>query len=322
MNGTSFLIIALAFAGSMLFSGLETGGYLLNRIRLRVRARQGQRSAIRLQKCLHDAHRFIFTVLIGNNIVNYLISSEVTGLYSAAGVRNAETAATLTLLLPLFLFGELIPKMVFRHHADTLMYRFSGFLYLAQRVFSPVTAFLKTLFNLISGGRGRREERGGFTLSLQGFREYFAGDTQRHTLSAHQHGMIDNLVSMHRVPVRQIMKPVASMIQISEKSTVEQVLDLMRTHNTGQVAVYCGPARHVTGLINLSRLMDTALKPDEPIKPLLHKTIRVTDSMSLSQAFRKLRKRNGQTAAVVDRFSRVVGFLHLRDIAGYIVSEV
>ncbi|MCU0857839.1 MAG: CNNM domain-containing protein [Pontiellaceae bacterium] len=322
MNGwLSIPVIALAFAGSMLFSGLETGGYLLNRIRLRVRVRQGNRPAVRLQESLHDAHRFIFTVLIGNNIANYLLSSEVTRLYSEAEVWNAQAAATLTLMLPLFLFGELIPKNIFRHRADTLMYRYSWFLYFAQRLFSPATAFLKALFNLLTGGRGRREERGGLSLSLQGFREYFSGDTRRNTLSAHQHGMIDNLVSMHRVPVRQIMKPPASMIQLSEKATVGQVLDLMRTGNTDQVAVCRGTARSIAGFINLFNLMDPALKPDDPIKPLLHKPIQVTDGMPLTRAFRVLRKRGGQMAAVVDRSSRIVGLLHLRDIAGYIVSE-
>jgi CBS domain containing-hemolysin-like protein len=318
----SALIITLTFAGSMAFSGLETGGYLLNRIRLRARVRQGDRSALHLQESLRDVHRFIFTVLIGNNIANYLISREVTRLYSGAAVGNAEAAATLTLMLPLFLFGELIPKNIFRHRADTLMYRFAGLLYLSQRILAPATAFLKALFNLLTGGRGRREERGGFSLSLQGFREYFADDARRVTLSAHQHGMIDNLVAMHRIPVQQVMKPSASMVQMPEKATVRQCIDLMRTGDTDQVAVFRGPARSVIGFINLFDLMDPLLKPDDPVRPLLHKTIRVTAGMPLTRAFRMLRKRGQQTAVVVDRSVRVVGLLHIRDVARYIVRDV
>ncbi len=335
MNGwLSVCLIAASLVGSMLFSGLETGGYLLNRIRLRFRVRQGDAAACRLQHSLHDAHRFIFTVLIGNNIVNYLISREVTRLYSGTGLMaggerifgiipwNAETAATLTLMLPLFLFGELIPKNIFRHHAETLMYRCSGFLRLVQWVLSPVTAFLKAIFNLLTGGRSRRDEPDGFSLSLQGLREYFTEDTRRAALSIHQHGMIDNLVAMHRTSVQQIMKPSASMAQVSEKAAIRQVLDLMRTRNVDQMAVCRGPARTVTGFIDLFDLMDPALSPDDPVKSLQHKTIRVTADMPLTRAFRILRKRGEQTAVVVDRSARVVGLLHIRDIARYIVRDV
>lgn len=334
MNGwLSIGLIALAFACSMLFSGLETGGYILNRIRLRSRVRQGELAARRLQYSLRDAHRFIFTVLIGNNVANYMISREVTRLYSGAGLQahgelllgfvpwNAETAATITLLLPLFLFGELIPKNIFRHHADTLMYRCAGLLRLVQWILSPATAFLKALFNLLTGGRGRREELNGFSLSLQGLREYFAEDPRRVTLSAHQHGMIDNLVAMHRTSAQQVMQPAAGMIQVSEKAVVRQVIDLMRTRSVNQVAVYRGPARSITGFIDLFDLMDPGLHPDDPVKPLLHKTIRVTADMSLTRAFRLLRKRGEQTAIVMDRSIRVVGLLHIRDIARHIVRD-
>lgn len=334
MNGwLSVGLIASAFAFVALFSGVETGGYLLNRIRLRSRVRQGDRAARSLQCSLRDAHRFIFAVLIGHNIANYIISREVTRLYSCSGLQtrgelllgvipwNAETAATLTLMFPLFLFGELIPKNIFRHHADTLMYRFAGLLRLVQWVLSPATAFLKAVFNLLTGGRVRREELDGFSLSLQGLREYFDEDTRRAVLSDHQHGMIDNLVAMHRTSVQQIMMPASGMVQVSEKTAVRQVLDLMRTRSVDQVAVYRGPARSVTGFIGLFDLMDPALNPEDPVKPLLQKNVRVTADMPLTGAFRILRKRSEQTAVVVDRSARIVGLLHIRDIARHIVRD-
>ena len=321
MNGwASCLIILLAFAGSALFSGLETGGYLVNRIRLRARVRQNERSARRLQESLSDVHRFIFTVLIGNNIANYLLSREVTRLYSGTFPLHAETVATLTLMLPLFLLGELIPKNIFRHHADTLMYRSSVLLRWSQRLLSPATGFLKALFNLLTGGRSRKEELGGFSLSLQGFREYFAEADRQDVLSAHQHGMIDNLVAMHRIPVQQIMLPSAAMVQVPEKRGIRQVLELMRLRDVDWVAVYRGPARSIAGFVNLFDLMDPGLHPDTPVKSLLHKTVHVAGDVPLTKAFRVLRKQGEQTAVVVDRTSRITGLLHIRDIARYIVQ--
>ncbi len=327
------LLILLFFGASALFSGLETGGYLLNRIRLRFRARHGNRAARRLQSVLGDAHRFIFTVLIGNNIANYLLSREVTQLYSRANVGtqsgqhfgylpwSAEAAATLTLMLPLFFFAELLPKNIFRHHPNRLMYSYSGFLALADRLLRPLTVLLKGLFNLLTGGRGRSEALSAFTLSLQGLREYFSSGVQQGSLSDRQHGMIDNLVSMHRIAVRDIMQPAASLSSISEKATVQQVIELMRRRHVDQVAVYRGSVRNLSGLISLFDLMDPQLQPSDGIKPRVRKLVRLSADLPLTRAFRRLRSKGTLAAAVMDRSTRTVGLLHLRDIARYIVRD-
>ncbi|RKX40097.1 MAG: hypothetical protein DRP64_13210, partial [Verrucomicrobia bacterium] len=134
MSLSSLAAILAGFLFSALFSGVETGSYMINRIRLRHREWERRPSAIVLSRLLRNPHIFVFTVLIGNNIALYLLSMEVTGLYlgggpGAGGVLlgfipwNAEMAATLTLMFPLFIFAEVGPKNLFRKKADVLMYR-------------------------------------------------------------------------------------------------------------------------------------------------------------------------------------------------------
>jgi CBS domain containing-hemolysin-like protein len=334
VNLLGHLLLVLFFillAG--LYGGYETGGYLLNRIRLRSRARRMDRAALRLQRVLTDAYLFIFTVLIGHNIAIYLVSRSVTQLYLKGGLPghaetvwgfipwNAETAATLTLMLPLFLFAEIIPKNLFRRRADTLMYRLSGLLLLSWRILRPLTAVLKTLFSLLTGGRNRSEALNGFSLSLQGLREYFSEETRREALSDHQHNMIGNLVAMHRVPVRQIMQPVEAVPAIPLDSTAGQALDLIRVYNVEQLAVYQGSIHNMVGVINLFDLMEPSLQSADSIKPLLHKLRRLSAEMPLTNAFRRLRQVPAAPAAVTDRARCTVGLLHLRDIARYIVQD-
>jgi len=327
------LLLFFIFAAGA-YSGVEIGGYLLNRIRLRFRARQRDRAARHLKEVLADAHLFIFTVLIGHNLAVYLVSRGVTRLYMQTGLSqhsrlffgflpwNAGTAATLTLLLPLFLFAEIIPKNIFRRYADTLMYRSASWLNLSRRLFLPVTVFLKMLFNLLAGEKGRSEALSGFSLSLQGLREYFFEDTHQAALSDYQHGMIDNLVSMHRISVREIMQPTSVMALISERATMQKTIDLMRERKVDEVAVYRGSVRNITGFITLFDLMNPELKPSDSIKPHLRKMTRIASNLPLTRAFRRLRQKAKPVALVTDRASRTVGFLHLRDLAGYIVRNV
>lgn|GEM_PF-733556 len=326
-----FIFGLILLAG--LYGGYETGGYLLNRIRLRSRVRRLDHAALRLQKVLGDAYLFIFTVLIGHNVAVYLVSRSVTQLYLKVGFSehaeplwgflpwNAEAAATLTLMLPLFILAEIIPKNLFRRRADTLMYRSSGILLLSWRILRPLTGGLKLLFNLLTGGRGRSDALNGFSLSLQGLREYFSEETRRAALSDYQHTMISNLAAMHRIPVRQIMQPASEVVAVPLNSTVGQALERMRSRQVEQITVYRRSVHNIVGVLNLFDLMDPALNQSDNIKPCLCKIMRLSADVPLTDGFRRLRQTPSMPVAVIDRARRTVGLLHLQDIARYITQD-
>lgn len=326
-----WILVLIALSG--LFSGYETGGYLLNRIRLRFRSKSCEKAAMNLRKVLADAYLFVFTVLIANNITIYLISRSMTQFYLKAGLAehsqpvlglfawNAETAATFTLMLPLFLFAELIPKNLFRQSADTFMYHLSGPLLFFWRLFLPVTIPLKALFNLLTAGRGDSDALNGFSLSLQGLHEYFTEETRRNALSDHQHIMIGNLVAMHRIPIRQVMQPVGEVAAVPLTMTVESALAIMRARNVEQLAVYKRSIRNIVGIISLFDLIDPALSPSVPVHSCIHKVVRISADLPLTRAFRRLQQIPSVPVAVTDRARRTVGLLHLQDIARYITRD-
>jgi CBS domain containing-hemolysin-like protein len=200
------------------------------------------------------------------------------------------------------------------------MYRTSGILVVFDKLFRPLTAALKVLFQVLTGGRGRSEALSAFTLTLQGLREYFEADGSDGALSDHQHGMIDNLVSMHRTVLADVMLPAPQIISVSEKASVQQVLDLMQRSGMDHVAVYRGSIRNLTGMVSLFDLIRSHGKMTDPVKPLVHRIIRLPSDLALTRAFRRLRRKSETVAAVTDRSSRTVGLFRLQDIARYIVA--
>lgn len=334
MSGLAVSIsIALFFGLSALFSGMETGGYLLNRVRVRYLARRGHVPARRMQRLLGHTNCFIFSVLIGNNVANYLLARGVTNLFIQAGLDapgqfffgvipwNAETAAALSLMLPLFFFGELVPKNIFRLHADRLMYRFSAMLVWTERLLRPVTLLLCLLFERMIRSRGRSEAPAGFSLSLQGFHDYFSEESATTSFSDHQREMIRNLTFMHRIPVRSLMRPLPVLRAIQEQATVRQALDKMREQGCDRLLVCRGSVRRTTGIVLLFDLMDPALESDGPIRPLVLKPVFVSDRMPLTQAVGRMRKTPELPALVFDRSSRTCGWLALNDVTERMLSS-
>ena len=61
------IIIFLSFLFSGLFSGIETGSYSVNRIKLKRKVLERNSEAERLNSII-SSNKFIFMVLIGNNI--------------------------------------------------------------------------------------------------------------------------------------------------------------------------------------------------------------------------------------------------------------
>ena len=284
---------------------------------------------MRLQKSLYDAHLFIFTVLIGNNIAIYLLSRQVTNLYLKGGLSaesggfswNAETAAAVTLMLPVFIFAELLPKNLFRTRADSLMYRCSGLLQIVQKLFSPLTIPLKWIFHLMTAGRVPSEALSGLSLSVEGLREYFSGEALQQTLTDHQHGMIDKVVSMHATPVQEIMTPWQQAVSISERATVRQTVQHMKESDMDILLVFRGPRRNLIGFVRMVDLLDPGLEPAAPVRPVCRVMQRIAEGTSLSQAFRSLRQSPDHPVLVMDRPGKVGGVLRLRDVADYIASE-
>ena len=79
------IIIFLSFLFSGLFSGIETGSYSVNRIKLKRKVLERNSEAERLNSIISSPYKFIFMVLIGNNIAIYLLSNQVTNIYLKNG---------------------------------------------------------------------------------------------------------------------------------------------------------------------------------------------------------------------------------------------
>ncbi len=327
---STFIVILIGFIGSALFSGVETGSYMLNRIRLRRRERDGRRSAIVLSKVLRLPYLFIYTVLICNNIANYVVSMGVTELYLSAGLQetrmvlgfipwSAEIAATLTLMFPLFLFAEVGPKNLFRKKAETLMYRISGLLQFLVLIFLPVTWPLKQLFRFLTHGADSAAGRDLHRLSPDALREYFSTGEKEGVITSHQNRMLDNVTSMHRMHVREIMTPISDIPRLPDTATVADFKRLIaRRETTDAIMVH----RHsVEGLVSMFPLVTRRLDNDELLKPYVEEVLNLPESCNLKSAFYRLRRNPHHSAVVVDARRHPVGFVRLEDIARYIARK-
>src|SRR4029079_6400068 len=68
-----WLVFVFCLALSFFLSGMEAGVFALSRLRIRQQMREGKRSAHALHHYLEHPENFLWTILVGNTVANYII---------------------------------------------------------------------------------------------------------------------------------------------------------------------------------------------------------------------------------------------------------
>src|ERR1035441_3281119 len=110
-----WLIFAACLGPSFLLSGMEAGVFALNRLRVRRLARAGKPSAKLLQGFLENPERFLWTILVGNTLANFLILGwTLAKLHDwLPGQRGWGVGIFAVVVFLFYTFFDLLPKMLF-----------------------------------------------------------------------------------------------------------------------------------------------------------------------------------------------------------------
>jgi CBS domain containing-hemolysin-like protein len=130
---------------SFLFSGIETGLLSIDRLALERDAKRNKNREA-LLRFVRQPDKFLGTTLIGNNIVNVLLASISTLIVDRLGSLAFDARYTsLVIGSIVLLFGEIMPKAIFRDHADTIvpkLFPVLQFFYFLLRPFVAIVTWL------------------------------------------------------------------------------------------------------------------------------------------------------------------------------------
>ncbi|HCX60548.1 MAG TPA: HlyC/CorC family transporter, partial [Candidatus Cloacimonas sp.] len=137
-----FLVLLFFLALSLFFSGMESGLISIDQISLEHSSRRNRRDAS-LLRFIRQPDKILGTTLIGNNIANAILASLST-LFVAQmeGLSLDARYSSLVVGTIVLIFGEIVPKAVFRDHADTIVPRFYPLLLFFFYMFRPFVAIV------------------------------------------------------------------------------------------------------------------------------------------------------------------------------------
>lgn len=242
-------VLALAAVGiflSAFFSGTETGFYRATRVRLVLDALGGDRIARGLVWLTNHPLVFVATVLVGNNLANYLtVFAIVMGTRSVIGAEAAgasreyalEMIAPLLLAPVLFVYGELLPKSLFLQAPNRLLRRWGPLFLVFVGLFLPISALLLGLNRLLARFVGESPQQVRLTLARRELRQVLEEGHEAGILHPAQRGLAQGIFAVARQPVSRFTTPLEEIPRARSEMGKEEVLRLARRHRISAVPV-------------------------------------------------------------------------------------
>jgi CBS domain containing-hemolysin-like protein len=318
-----YIGIAITFIGilmSALYSGLETGLYTINKIRLDVRASTGMTSALRLQKLINHPTRMLAVLLVFNNLANFLASYGAARIFNATSLDPWQVVfANAIILIPiLFIFGEVLPKDLFRTHTDTWTYRWSAPLSWSDKVLwwsgiVPLISGIGQLAQHFFGAESSYEPSPRRRFGLL-FKEGLDGGV----LSDEQITLADRVLAMKSLTVRSEMVPwtrvscIGTTVSHARRAAAIEKITFTRLPVVDEQGI-------VQGVLPV---LNALLDPDAPTSKLLITPLFLSPETPVRDALQQLRKSGVAMAIVIGPSQKPVGIVTLKDLVEPIVGEL
>ncbi|MBL1353239.1 MAG: DUF21 domain-containing protein [Zetaproteobacteria bacterium] len=307
---------------SAFFSSSETALTRARRARLRILSEQGNRGAASAEIILKEPERMLSAILLGNNFVNFAASSLTAAIFVAAFGEAGILYATLTMTVVVVVFAEVLPKTLAVAYAETIACKVSLPLKWLLYLFHPIIFMLMYAIDFMKYVlRVPSQQETGF--SHQELAAMVDMSAESGLLDDAREQMLASSLSLHEIPVKQLMTPRKGIIMLDGKMSVEACQQLALNQPHSRYPVFLSQQDNIIGIIHLRELIK--LKKTE--QSLAHATIWKTplytpaNRHALSQLF-DFQKQHQHLAIVVDERGDIEGLITLEDILEEIVGEI
>ncbi|MGN0819321.1 MAG: HlyC/CorC family transporter [Christensenellaceae bacterium] len=312
-------IVILIFL-SAFFSATETAYSSLNRARLKVKAADGGKNAALALNLSEKFDDVLFTLLIGNNIVNITASTVATLLFvklinASAGPAVSTTVLTITVLI----FGEIFPKLIAKNAPERFAIVVAPVLKFFMVVLFPLCIIFKGLKKLFSKIFKLKPEESITDEELKTIVEEASEDG---VIEEGESELIHNAIDFHDCEVGDILVPRVNVEAVEISMPMNKIKTIFKNSGYSRLPVYDGTIDKIIGMIHEKDFTAAFDRGDGNVKSIIKKMAIATEHMRISTLLKSMQKARVHMANVVDEYGGTLGIVTLEDILEELVGEI
>ena len=320
-----YILIISSLLLSALFSGTEIAFLSANKLRVKLEKDKGSKAAQIVSSFFENPSKFIGILLIGNNIALVIFSEHLSSIIEnqwLSGMRLSGVALlllnTLIITLIVLVFGEFLPKSIFRIYADKILLVLAYPLkYIQYLLALPAWIMTKSsnfiIHNIFKVKLEKNQEV--FTrLDLENFIKSSSTDDDDEIDTE----LFEKALHLREVRVKECMIPRPEIKGLEDSSTIEELIALFNEAKHSRIIVYEDDIDNVVGYVHHQQL----LQKKKSIKAMSRDIPFVPESMRVRSLMNQFIKEGVSIACVVDEYGGTAGIITLEDILEEIFGEI
>ena len=321
-----WIVVSLILIG--FFAGYEIAFISANRLSIELKKKQGLRSGIILSNFMESPAKFIGTCLIGLNIVlvvyGLLFTAFLKGIaWNPLEVENEYLKLVIDTIISTFVvlvFGEFIPKAIFKARNDKLIAFFAPvaqfFHSLLQPLASVFVSIAQWILTYIFNVRVNNKNEAFSKVDLEHFFQQTKDqDEENQELNTE---LFENALSLPLVKIRQCLVPRTEIEGADIHTSIEDLKKQFIKTQLSKLVIYDDSVDSILGYVHQIDLF----KRPSSIQEILHPIIAVPESMSATDLINKFTKERKSIAWVVDEFGGTAGIVTMEDVLEEIFGEI
>ncbi len=307
--------IILAIVGlflSFIFAGAEIALLSSNRLQLEVWQRRKVRGASSAMNASKNPEQFLTTTLIGNNIANILTTSFATVMLIQ--VIHNEWIILLIISVSVLIFGEIIPKALFREFPNASMLFFGRFIRIFEIILYPLTIVLHVYRNKVLRSSDVESQT---KLDSEELHLLFNDPREESGVDVHERQTIARIFTFKHTSIGEVMTPRPDMTSISVESSMAEVESAFLESGYSKIPVYEETADDIKGIVFLHDIFRGATDLREVMRDVYF----VPETKAADELLTEMQKKSLSIAIVIDEYGGTAGLVTMEDLSEELFGE-
>lgn len=320
---TYIILMVMCLIGSAYFSATETAFSCSNKTRLRAMAEKGNKKA-ELALNLSDKYdRLISTILIGNNIVNILLASLGTIVFThhLGDEEIGATVSTVVITIAVLIFGEITPKSL----ANDFPEKFAMFSAPLIRSFIWILMPLNVVFSgwkKLVGLIVKVKDDDDDNMAQEELLLMVEEAEQEGDIDTDEGDLLRNAIEFSDLKAEDILTHRVDLEALPIDAAKKEIAQTFTRTRFSRIPIYEDTIDNIVGVIHQKDFYVGSGVTTDSIKDIISPVLFVHQYENIDDLLKKLQKEKAHIAIVVDEYGGTLGIVTMEDILEQLVGDI
>jgi putative hemolysin len=310
-----YLLILILLSG--FFSGTELAFVVANKLKIEVRARKKNLSALSAQYFINHPQNFFSTILIANNVVIIAYAS-LGAIFLSSIFGWSEFTILIISSAIILIFGEIIPKYFARELADQMVILTSIPLRVCSYILYPFVKISSAFSNKIMQASSIKTDNIYHLFDKEDIKGLIKESESAGIVDKKDSELISKVIELGDQRVYEAMTPRTEIVGIEITKDISEALSVFIDSGFSKLPVYEDNFDNIKGIL----LAKDLFQSPGSIKDILREVSFIPETKKSFEVLNDFMAKRNSIAIVVDEHGGTAGIITMEDILEELFGEI